>query len=135
MAVCGGQVTCPTCGGPRFFFPLDTRIGSKERQLTPREPYSYFTHLNTTVAVLDPVIHTHEWIYNKNRLLYTAVLCAAAKILRPKVYASCLQIANRLLGKVMEFGMCNIEVVQSILILCHWKKVGNGVRWLILFQQ
>jgi hypothetical protein len=57
------------------------------------------------------------------------VLTVAAKIRRPKTYAACLMISNKLLGQAVEFGLCSLELVQAIVLLTHWKKPDDGTSW------
>lgn len=90
---------------------------------------SYFGHVNVTVAVLDPVLHTATFCREKSPLLFTAVLTVTAKILKPKAYSSCLLIANKLVGQAVEYGVSTIEVVQALIILQHWKKADDGSSW------
>ncbi|CAK9783420.1 unnamed protein product [Cutaneotrichosporon oleaginosum] len=89
----------------------------------------YFHHLNVTVAILDPVLHTATYCRDKSPLLFSAVLTVTAKIIRPKAYSSCLLIANKLVGQAVEFGLCSIEVVQAIIMLTHWKKADDSTSW------
>lgn len=90
---------------------------------------SYFHHLNVTVAVLDPVLHTATYCRDKCPLLFSAVLTVTAKVIRPEAYSSCLLIANKLTGQAIEYGLCSVEVVQALLILTHWKKADDPSAW------
>ncbi|KIS00240.1 hypothetical protein L804_01649 [Cryptococcus deuterogattii 2001/935-1] len=82
----------------------------------------YFRHLNATVAMLDPVIHSTTYCRHHSPLLFTAVLTVTARIIRPKAYAACLLLANKFVGQAVEFGLCSIEIVQALNLLAHWKK-------------
>lgn len=83
---------------------------------------SYFRHMNATVAMLDPVIHSTTYCRHHSPLLFTAVLTVTARIIRPKAYAACLLLANKFVGQAVEFGLCSIEIVQALNLLAHWKK-------------
>ncbi|KIY37417.1 hypothetical protein I305_00516 [Cryptococcus gattii E566] len=82
----------------------------------------YFRHLNATVAMLDPVIHSTTYCRHHSPLLFTAVLTVTARIIRPEAYAACLLLANKFVGQAVEFGLCSIEIVQALNLLAHWKK-------------
>ncbi|KAE8541560.1 hypothetical protein D1P53_002923 [Cryptococcus gattii VGV] len=82
----------------------------------------YFRHMNATVAMLDPVIHSTTYCRHHSPLLFTAVLTVTARIIRPKAYAACLLLANKFVGQAVEFGLCSIEIVQALNLLAHWKK-------------
>lgn len=84
--------------------------------------YSYFRHLNAAVAILDPVLHTPVYCRHYSPLLFTAVVTVTVRVIRPKIYPQCLLLANKLVGQAVEFGLCSIEVVQTLCLLTHWKK-------------
>ncbi|BGO96514.1 Zn(2)-C6 fungal-type transcription factor [Rhodotorula toruloides] len=89
----------------------------------------YFENLNLVVAILDPRLHTPNYCQQKSALLFSAVLCVTAKILRPDAYSACLAIANKLVGQAVEYGLCSVEVVQAINLLTHWKKADDATSW------
>ncbi|RSH84083.1 hypothetical protein EHS25_005328 [Saitozyma podzolica] len=89
----------------------------------------YFRHLNITVAILDPVLHTPSFCRDRSTLLFTAVLTVTAKIIRPKAYSHCLMLSNKLVGQAVEYGLCSIEIVQAIILLTHWKKADDTTAW------
>ncbi|KAL7419125.1 hypothetical protein Q5752_005961 [Cryptotrichosporon argae] len=89
----------------------------------------YFGHLNVTLAVLDPVLHTASSVRERSPLLFTAVLTVTSKIIRPKAYPICLALANRLVGQAVEFGLCSVEIVQAIILLTHFKKADDATSW------
>lgn len=89
----------------------------------------YFRYLNVTIAMLDPAIHSWHECRQRSSLLFTAVLAVTSRIVRPKVYKSCLLLANKLVGEAVESGTCNIEVVQALNILAQWKKADDSSSW------
>lgn len=89
----------------------------------------YFRYLNVTIAMLDPYIHTWQECRSRSRLLFTAVIAVTSRIVRPKVYKSCLMIANKLVGEAVETGACSIEIVQAINILAQWKRADDSSSW------
>lgn len=90
---------------------------------------SYFRHLNITLAILDPILHTPSYCRDRSLLLFSAILTVTAKIVRPKAYSHCLMLSNKLLGQSMDYGLCSIEIVQAINLLTHWKKADDATSW------
>ena len=97
----------------------------------------YFDHLNYAVPLLDPVLCTPDSCRERSPLLFTAVITVTAKSARPRVYRSCLLLANRLVGKAVESNNSNLETVQALYLLAHfkephdtsaWKRVGYAIR-------
>ncbi|WVW83544.1 hypothetical protein I302_105565 [Kwoniella bestiolae CBS 10118] len=89
----------------------------------------YFDHLNVILAILDPHLHTPTYCIRHSALLFTSVLTVTAKVVRPKVYAKCMMLANKLVGQAIEFGLCSVEVVQALNLLHHWKKSDDHTSW------
>ncbi|KAN0062269.1 hypothetical protein ACQY0O_005450 [Thecaphora frezii] len=85
----------------------------------------YFLHLNITLALLDPGLHTVDYCRSVSSLLYTAVLTVTAKIVRPEAYSPCVVLSNRLLGQAFEHALCSVELIQSINLLTHWRKADD----------
>ncbi|WVQ61878.1 uncharacterized protein L199_000011 [Kwoniella botswanensis] len=101
--------------------------------LTENDAYElfnfYFQHLNPILAILDPHLHTPTYCIRHSPLLFTSVLTVTAKVVRPKVYAKCMMLANKLVGQAIEFGLCSVEVVQALNLLHHWKKSDDHTSW------
>lgn len=81
------------------------------------------------MPLLDPVLHSCTAVRRTSTLLFTAVLTITSKILRPKVYASCLLLANKLVGQAVENGLCSIEVVQAFHLLAYFKNAEDTTSW------
>jgi hypothetical protein len=92
-------------------------------------PRSFFRTLNLLVPILDPVLCTVELCQKGCPLLFTSILTITSKVLRPRAYRSCLLLANKLMGQVVEQGQCSVEVVQAILILVHFKEPEDSTGW------
>lgn len=90
---------------------------------------SYFQNLNVTLTVLDPILHTAERCRERSPLLFTAVLAVTSRVIRPKAYAYCLSLANKLVGQTMEHGLSSVEIVQALNLLTHWKKADDNTSW------
>ncbi|OXC70065.1 hypothetical protein AYX13_01411 [Cryptococcus neoformans] len=102
--------------------PDPVTAGFLNDQDTPEIFDFYFRHLNAAVAILDPVLHTPVYCRHYSPLLFTAVVTVTVRVIRPKIYPQCLLLANKLVGQAVEFGLCSIEVVQTLCLLTHWKK-------------
>jgi coenzyme F420-reducing hydrogenase delta subunit len=89
----------------------------------------YYQHLNIFLPVLDSSLHTPAYCTETSPLLFTAVLTVACKVIRPRIYSSCLALANKLFAQAFEYGLCSIEVVQATVLLTHFKKAEDSTSW------
>ena len=80
------------------------------------------------MAVLDPVLHSPA-VRHRSSLLYTSIIAVTSKITRPAIYPPVLALANKMLGQAVEYGHCDIETVQSFILLTHWKKPDDATSW------
>ncbi|ORY73629.1 hypothetical protein BCR35DRAFT_281551 [Leucosporidium creatinivorum] len=90
---------------------------------------SYYEHLNIFLPVLDPTLHTPSYCTETSPLLFTSILAVTSKIVRPRIYSSCLVLANKLFAQAVEYGLCSIEVVQATILLTHFKKAEDSTSW------
>ncbi|KPV78315.1 uncharacterized protein RHOBADRAFT_50795 [Rhodotorula graminis WP1] len=121
----------PPAAGP--FLPTDCPDPVHAGILTERDAIdlfkTYFSTMNLVVPVLDPALHSPDWVRHKSALLFTAVITVTAKAERPKAYHACVLLSNKLVGQAVEFGLSTIEVVQSLLLLTHWKQPNDSSSW------
>nr|XP_018264240.1 uncharacterized protein I303_04122 [Kwoniella dejecticola CBS 10117]OBR86398.1 hypothetical protein I303_04122 [Kwoniella dejecticola CBS 10117] len=89
----------------------------------------YFQHLNAILAILDPNLHSANYCRQKSTLLYSSVLTVTTKVVRPKIYARCMMLTNKLVGQAVEFGLCSVHIVQALNLLHHWKKSDDHTSW------
>lgn len=53
------------------------------------------------------------------------MLAVTSKVTRPRDYDVVLQRANGLIGHAMEAGLLDLEIIQAIILLTHWRKVDD----------
>ncbi|BGP28729.1 hypothetical protein JCM10296v2_000465 [Rhodotorula toruloides] len=116
-------------GASTIQFSHVVREGDSSPTIPILSKLAYFENLNLVVAIPDPRLHTPNYCQQKSALLFSAVLCVTAKILRPDAYSACLAIANKLVGQAVEYGLCSVEVVQAINLLTHRKKADDATTW------
>ncbi|KAF1931062.1 uncharacterized protein M421DRAFT_408446 [Didymella exigua CBS 183.55] len=79
----------------------------------------FMKYFNPFISQLDCYLHTLGYVRETSRLLLTAVLAAAAKLLHPSLYIVLLNHAKR-----------STETIHAILILTYWKKPDDNLAWL-----
>ena len=84
-------------------------------------PSSFFTLLNPASCQLDSRVHTPDFVQQTSPVLFTAVLCVAAKVERPDLYPPLLIHANSLVAKGFAEDLVTVEFVSSISLLSFWK--------------
>ncbi|GAA5838307.1 hypothetical protein JCM9279_003194 [Rhodotorula babjevae] len=129
--VAGALSAAPPTAEP--FLPTDRLDPVQAGLLSERDAHDlfqiYFSTMNLVVPVLDPALHSPEWVRHKSALLYTAVITVTAKAERPQVYNACVLLSNKLVGQAVEFSLSTVEVVQSLLLLTHWKQPNDSSSW------
>ena len=83
--------------------------------------HSFFTLLNPASCQLDSRVHTPDFVQQTSPVLFTAVLCVAAKVERPDLYPPLLIHANSLVAKGFAEDLVTVEFVSSISLLSFWK--------------
>ncbi|KAJ9095193.1 hypothetical protein QFC19_007648 [Naganishia cerealis] len=106
-----------------------------------RELFAIFmTELNSALPLLDPVIHTFDFVRNTSPFLLSTTLCVASRFLRggpdttpelvtsipPEkaraVHESCLRLARQQMQLTFQYAMSTLEIVQAITLLSIWKE-------------
>jgi hypothetical protein len=89
----------------------------------------FLQQLNQYIILLDPHLHTLDYVRRSSGALFAAMLAVSAKFHRKDLYPALLvaaqQLASRGMGGEGEQG---IGLIQALLILVYWK-----VRWFFLF--
>ncbi|KAI5475758.1 hypothetical protein MNV49_000887 [Pseudohyphozyma bogoriensis] len=83
----------------------------------------YFTDLNPMSPVLDPILHTPDYVRRHSAFLYTSIITVAVKECHPALYPACLKYSKALLGQAFEHGISNLELVQAICVWTYWSDV------------
>ena len=76
-------------------------------------PHSYFLHQNALTSLLDPVLHTVDFVRH-DAFLFSAILAVAAKMASPELYPPAIKHTRKLLGQAFEHGTLSVELVQAI---------------------
>ncbi|BGP25147.1 hypothetical protein JCM10295v2_004067 [Rhodotorula toruloides] len=113
----------------RMADPVDLSILS---EFEAAQLVKYFhTSLNRYIILLDPHLHSLDFIRRNSPILFSAVLAAAAKFFRKDLYPQLLQHAQQLIMRAMGGdGSDGIGLVQALLILCYWKEPMDSSAWL-----
>lgn len=82
-------------------------------------------------------MHTFDYINSNLPILLTAILAASSKFFRPQYQRNLLEYAHVLLNRLLNSGVCNIDIIQALLVLvCFkapvdrsaWVKIGTAIR-------
>ncbi|BGP08619.1 Protein priB [Rhodotorula toruloides] len=92
---------------------------------------NFHTSLNRYIILLDPHLHSLDFIRRTSPILLSAVLAVSAKFFRKDLYPQLLQHAQQLVMRAMGGdGSDGIGLVQALLILCYWKEPMDSSAWL-----
>ncbi|GHJ84110.1 hypothetical protein NliqN6_0512 [Naganishia liquefaciens] len=87
---------------------------------------------NAYIAILDPALHTAQYVLRTCPVLHTAICTVTAQTYAPEQYKVLLKRANFMLGKAFERGDQEIGIVQALSILSCWKEPHDRGGWLRL---
>jgi hypothetical protein len=108
----------------------------------------YMDEMSVLNSLLDPTIHTHDFVRNRSKFLYTAIMSVISRYLnstthtadgQPRrlispVYAYCKQAARAHLKEVLGNVECNLEVIQGLAVLTFHKEPEDEKACLHLYR-
>lgn len=71
-------------------------------------------------SILDPALHTKDWVRQHSPFLFSAICAVATKVLYPSSYAPSFRFCNALFGQAFEHGINNVELVQALATQIFW---------------
>ena len=90
----------------------------------------FFAHLNPLANLLDPKLHTFDYIRSTSTPLFTMLLAASAKFFKPSLYLPLLSHGQTLINRATISGNgCDLGVVQAIAIGIYWKEPQDTTVW------
>lgn len=86
--------------------------------------------MNAFIILLDPFLHTVNYVRNNSTVLFTSILAVSAKFLRPDLYPMLISSARHLTGRAIIDGKVSLGLIQSILLQVYWKEPEDRTAWL-----
>lgn len=86
--------------------------------------------MNAFIILLDPFLHTVNYVRNNSTVLFTSILAVSAKFLRPDLYPTLISSARHLTGRAIIDGKVSLGLIQSILLQVYWKEPEDRTAWL-----
>ncbi|GAA5869790.1 hypothetical protein JCM8547_005843 [Rhodosporidiobolus lusitaniae] len=108
--------------------PIDMHVVSEVQAVQLFE--HYHSKMNGFIILLDPFLHTVDYVRANSTVLFTSVLAVSAKFLRPDLYPALLSSAKHLSGRCIIDGKVSLGLVQSLLLLVYWKEPEDATAWL-----
>lgn len=108
----------------------------------------YMDEMSVLNCLLDPTIHTHDFVRNRSKFLYTAILSVISRYLnsttyttdgQPRrlispVYTYCKKAARAHLKEVLGNVECSLEVIQGLAVLTFHKEPEDEKACLHLYR-
>lgn len=108
----------------------------------------YMDEMSVLNCLLDPTIHTHDFVRNRSKFLYCAILSVISRYLnsttytpegQPRrlispVYSYCKQAARAHLKEVLGNVECSLEVIQGLAVLTFHKEPEDEKACLHLYR-
>lgn len=93
--------------------------------LNEQSLYRFFNNLNTYIALLDPQLHTPEYVIRTSFILHTALLTVTAQTYLPEKYDKLRSRTNAMLGQAFAKGDAEIGLCQALSLLSVWKPAND----------
>jgi len=93
-----------------------------------------FQFLNPFVNLLDPHLHTPEYVRGKCKFLYTLLIMAGCKFWQCDKYKAVQKLAEEFCVRAFVEGWKRVEVVQAFMCMTYWKEPDDTVSglWRVL---
>ncbi|KAH8674277.1 hypothetical protein BX600DRAFT_457295 [Xylariales sp. PMI_506] len=89
----------------------------------------FMKSLNPFVCVLDPVLHTFQYVRQRSSFLMTVILAASAKAFNPALHLDLHQHAEKLLVDCFATSAKSPEVIQAMMLNTYWKQPDDTRSW------
>lgn len=86
-------------------------------------------NLNPLICVLDPALHTFQYVREMSSFLFTVILAAAAKAFNPDLHPKLYKHSEDLYMECVRYCVKSAEVIQAILIFTYWKQPNDTRSW------
>lgn len=85
--------------------------------------------MNAFVILLDPRLHTIDYVRRTSTCLFTSILAVSSKFLRPTLFPALLTSARQLVGRAIIDGNFSVGLIQSILLGTYYKQPSDCSSW------
>lgn len=92
----------------------------------------FLQHFNAFVCVLDPDLHTFQYVQERSSALLTVMLAASAKAFNPGLYVALQNHAEKLLMESFSKGIKTPEIVQAFVLNTYWKQPDDTRSWSLI---
>ena len=89
-------------------------------------------NFNPLVCVMDPDLHTFQYVQNRSSFLLTVILAAASKAFNPALHETLQAHAEALSAKSFSSGPKTPETIQAFLLSTYWKQPDDSRSWAII---
>ena len=89
----------------------------------------FHQHLSRLIGILDPNLHTVQYLSNTSSVLASGIMAVSARFVRPDIYSHLFSHFQTLLNRAIQDDVCDTSLVQSLLVAVYWKEVTDLSVW------
>ncbi len=89
-------------------------------------------NFNPFICVLDPALHTFQYVRERSPFLFTVMLAASAKAFNPALHSGLHKYSEHLLTRAFAEGAKSPEVIQAIVFSTYWKELDDTRSWSLI---
>ena len=87
---------------------------------------------NPFICVLDPSLHTFQYVREQASFLLTVILSVSAKAFNPSLHVALHKYSEKLFSDAIIRGTKSPEVIQAVLLKTYWKQLDDSRSWAII---
>ncbi|EXJ78261.1 hypothetical protein A1O3_09422 [Capronia epimyces CBS 606.96] len=92
----------------------------------------FMKSFNPFICVLDPVLHTFQYVQERSSFLLTVILAVSAKAFNPALHLELHAYSEKLFIDCFARGSKSPEIIQAILLTTYWKQPDDARSWSII---
>ncbi|ORY24878.1 hypothetical protein BCR39DRAFT_313078 [Naematelia encephala] len=95
----------------------------------------FHERIGPAIELLDPLLHTHDWVRNRSQFLYTTIIAVALKFSHDPdivLLGRCQALAQDQLLRTFVDGLSSVESAQALLLLTEYKEPEDKSMYLLV---
>uniref|UniRef100_V5ETR0 Zn(2)-C6 fungal-type domain-containing protein n=1 Tax=Kalmanozyma brasiliensis (strain GHG001) TaxID=1365824 RepID=V5ETR0_KALBG len=85
----------------------------------------FMTQLNPIAALLEPSLHTVQYVREQSPILFSTILGISSRFFRPDLLPQCQSAAAAILKHASSRPLCSVDHIQALVVTAIWAAPGD----------